>query len=104
MFKQSLISQPTPQGWSNLAITHKRLGEQQLAQMAQAEIAVAAQTTSIATSGIQWIDTPQFNAMAVTEFEPRIARKASPAVLPKVSKTPEEKPKASIAERIKEWF
>jgi len=107
MFKQSLISHPTPQGWSNLAITHKRLGEQQLAQMAQAEIAGTAQSTSIATAGIQWIDTPQFNAMAVTEFEPRIAKKAAPAVLPNsdTTKTSEDqKPKVSIAQRIKDLF
>ncbi len=107
LFKRSLISQSTPQAWSNLAKTHQRMGEQDMAQMAQAEIAVAAQTTSIATAGIQWIDTPQFNAMAPLEFEPRVAQKAPPVALPqtKSDQTQEdEKPEASIAQRIKNWF
>ena len=106
LFKQSLISQPTPQAWSNLAKTHQRLGEQGMAQMAQAEIAVAAQSTSIATAGIKWIDTPQFNAMAPLEFEPRIARKTTTAALPQPAKATEkdEKSGSSIAERIKKWF
>ena len=104
LFKQSLISQPTPQAWSNLAKTHHRLGEQQMAQLAQAEMAVAAQTTSIATAGIKWIDTPQFNAMTPLEFEPRIARKTTTtASLVEPVSEKEEKP-ASIAQRIKEWF
>lgn len=107
LFKQSLIAQSTPQAWSNLAKTHQRLGESQLAQMAKAEIPIAAQSTSIATAGIRWIDTPQFNAMAPLEFEPRIAQKV-PKITPTVSanktKAKDEKPKASIAERIKEWF
>ena len=107
LFKQSLITHSTPQAWSNLAKTHHRLGEQQLAQMAKAEISVAAQSTSIATAGIKWVGTPEFNAMAPVEFEPRIAQK-TPKVAPPATdlKKAEEdkKPKISIAKRIKEWF
>ena len=105
MFKQSLITHSTPQAWSNLAKTHHRLGEQQLAQMAKAEIAISAQSTSIATAGIQWIDNTEFNAIAPVEFEPRIAQKVPqiPAAAP-VKSDQKEKPKASIAERLKKWF
>ena len=105
MFKQSLIAQSTPQAWSNLAKTHQRLGEQQLAHMAEAEVPIAAQSTSIATAGIRWIDTPQFNAMAPLEFEPRIAQK-SPQVVPAAAELEanQKGEKPSIAERIKEWF
>ena len=81
LFKQSLIAQASPQAWNNLAKTHHRLGETQMAQLAETEFAIAAKSpaVTIASAGIQWVPNGQFNAMAPMEFEPRVASNRSPA-------------------------
>ena len=108
LFKRSLVAQSTPQAWSNLAKTHQRLGEQQMASLAQTELAIAAnENPTIATAGIQWVQVPQFNAMVKNEFEPRIATNTQsppvPQAAPKVEE-PEPEVKTSIGQKIKSVF
>lgn len=109
MFKQSLINQSSPQAWNNLAKAHHRLGETDMAQLAETELAMSAQGGGMttATAGIQWVQNSAFNAMAPMEFEPRVASN-QPVVEPVRTVEPEpaeetDKSK-SFGERIKSWF
>ncbi|MFK7767603.1 MAG: tetratricopeptide repeat protein [Mariniblastus sp.] len=110
LFKQSLKAQPTTQAWQNLAKTHTRLGEQNLAQLAQSEAFVASQVqVANSSAGIQWMPTTQFNASAPLEYQDRVASKTAlplPSVPEKKAETDTEKkqdPK-SLSERIKDLF
>lgn len=92
LFKQSLIANPTPQTWQNLAKTHRRLGEQDLAQLADTEFSMAAQNRMAnASSSIQWLSSERFNASAPRDFmdNTRVARVPAPA--PKAEPKPESK-------------
>ncbi len=107
LFKQSLIAQPTPQAWQNLANTHRRLGELEMAQLADLEYSIASQSRAPKiASGIQWIQAPQFNAMTPLEFEPRVAAQTQftqPSADEFRTSEPNGAPK-SFGDRIKAWF
>ena len=69
LFKQSLIVQPTPQTWKNLAKTHRRLGQQNLARLAEVEFELVAQKPVAAPdAAIHWITTESFNDNPPLEF------------------------------------
>lgn len=111
LFKQSLVTQASPQAWHNLAKTHHRLGEVEMAQMAETEMAMAANSSiTSATAGIQWVGNGQFNAMAPTEFETRVAsnqtpvRPADASSVQQASQTEEKSEGKSFSERIKSWL
>ncbi len=105
LFKQSLIANPTTQGWQNLAKAHTRLGEQRLAQLAHSEAVVASQVQVASSSaGIQWMPAAQFVAQAPVQYEDRVATKPGdlpPSRLPPKEEDPEPK---SLSDRIKDLF
>ena len=105
LFKQSLIANPTTQGWQNLAKAHNRLGEQRLAQLAHSEAVVASQVqVANSSAGIQWMPAAQFVAQAPVQYEDRVATKPGdlpPSRLPPKKEDPEPK---SLSERIKDLF
>lgn len=62
MLKQSLRYHQLPQAWENLAVVHQRLGEQQLAELANREFQLTSAQQSHST--IQWTDVNEFNKNA----------------------------------------
>ena len=104
LFERSLLSNPAPQAWKNLAKTHQRLGEIDYANRAQNEFTLlASQGISTATDGIQWKAINQFNADAPVEFNrERIASKPAPPVTEKTAT--EKSPPKTISERLKNMF
>ena len=72
MLKQSLRIKQLPQAWQNLSVIHQRMGENQLAELANQEY----QMVSANTPGtvIRWTEAKEFNANA-----PLIHRTASQA-------------------------
>ena len=110
LFKQSLIEQPSPQAWNNLARTHRRLGEVEMAQLAETELAMAGRSQpTVATAGIQWMQNQDFNAMTPLEFEPRVATN-KPIAIPEIKSAEEDSSETkgkSLGERfksLKSWF
>ena len=108
-FKQSLISNPTPQTWQNLAKVHERLGEQDLASLAKNEFSVAVQTRSQGASAIQWLPTTTFNESAPMEFSDntRVASRPTPPVAPKSVDSNEadtKKQNKSLGQKLKDLF
>ncbi len=101
LFKQSLRIQSTPQAWENLAKVHERLGETNLAQLAQSEQMTAYQMTN-ATS-ISWKSPNRFNAEAPTEFHESIASKPTEAATP-ATFSEDQKESKSISVKLKELF
>jgi len=107
-FKQSLIINRTPQAWMNLAKTHRRLGETEFAELAEAEYRMAVQAplenANSSTASIQWLPTNQFNSLAPTSAQHQVASR--PADLPKPV-TKENKLKSftkSFSDRLKDLF
>ena len=109
LLKQSLLIQPAPQTWNNLAKVHERLGEQNLAQLAQAEFDRAVMAANSGTQAIQWMATGEFNATAPMEFHENVAR--NPELPLKVEATEDKTSDddkllqlPSIGKRIKSLF
>jgi tetratricopeptide (TPR) repeat protein len=106
MFKRSLINRPTPQAWHNLAKTHRRLGQEDLAQLAEEELALLSDTP--ASSGtIRWVPTTTFNAQAPVQIEETDRVASQPDELTTKPKTTAEKIKAqtrSLGQRLKDLF
>jgi tetratricopeptide (TPR) repeat protein len=108
LFKQSLIAQPTLQTWSNLSKTHRRLGQNSLAQLAHAELALLSQTqVENSAAAIRWMPNTTFNAKAPMELHEtkRVAtRPLTSSSKPKTTSDPEQSKRKSLAERLKELF
>ena len=109
LFKQSLLLQPSPQTWNNLAKTHQRLGEESLAQLATTESLMTAQNQiASANSGIRWMPASQFNASAPIEYHERVAAKETlpppPSAPANNSEETESKQPKSFSERLKSIF
>jgi len=108
LFKQSLIAQPTPQAWQNLAKTHRRMGQQDLAQLAETEYVLLSQTQMASSSvPLRWVPTESFNANPPMEFlkTKRVANR--PESLSAEPKTTSEKAQTKIKSfgaRLKELF
>ena len=112
MFKKSLQIQPVAETWQNLAKTHSRQGQEQLAQLARNEFAIAAQTTPVPspTNQIAWLPGQAFNQVGPADFQD--SRSAiSGAVVPAGRNVPladDEggSSKRTFAERfnLKNWF
>ena len=104
LFKKSLIANPTPQTWKNLAKTHQRMGQTQLAKLANTEFSIAARTPS-ASSSIEWMPTSKFNASAPMEFSDntRIASNPSIPVPPKADSNNKTSNK-TLGEKLKDLF
>ncbi len=107
-FKQSLILNRTPQAWMNLAKTHRRLGENDFAELAEAEFVLAAQAplenSNLATASIQWMPTNKFNSLAPPHNRQQLA--SQPANSPK-TESAQNKIKSltkSFSERLKDLF
>lgn len=97
LFERSLRANPTVRTWQNLAETHRRLGEIDLANRASNEFRMlASQQVPNANSEIQWMPVEQFNAEAPVDVnQQRVAtRPAAP--------TPTKKP--SFKDRLKDLF
>ena len=106
-FKQSLIVNPAPQAWENLAKVHDRMNEPHMAQLAQAEFQRSIQMNP--SKDIHWKLPTRFNAEAPIEFHEAIA--AKPAAVPssaeknEVDKKPESDEKTkSFGQKLKELF
>ena len=65
LFKTSLRVKQMPHAWKSLAIVHQRMGEPQLAALAQNEMSLA-MNRSVLTAGstIQWYTPERFNELA----------------------------------------
>jgi len=72
MLKKSLRIKQLPQAWQNLSVIHQRMGEVQLAQLANREFEMV--STQAPTSDIRWTPTAEFNQNA-----PLVQRTASQA-------------------------
>ena len=109
LFKQSLITQPTPQAWRNLATTHRRLGQQELAQLAEREFSLLSQT-EIASSNatIRWMPANAFSKKPPMDFLNKKQLASRPDTPPvKKQKTTTQKVQTkfkSFGERLKELF
>lgn len=65
LLQQSVAGRPHAEGWQNLAIVHQRLGETQLAELAQQEYAtLAAKSAPGPSAPVTWVDTKTFAAHA----------------------------------------
>ena len=62
MLKRSLRIKQLPQAWQNLAVIHQRMGEHQLAQLANREFEMT--STQAPISVIRWTPTEEFNKNA----------------------------------------
>lgn len=62
MLKSSLRNHQLPQAWENLAVVHQRLGETQMAELANREFELASAQQSHST--IQWTNVNEFNKNA----------------------------------------
>jgi len=107
LFKQSLIANPTPQTWKNLAKTHQRMGDTKLAELANTEFAIAAQTRN-ADSTIHWMPTTKFNESAPLEFSDntRVASRPTTPIAPsnvEQNKKPQQEEK-TLSEKFKDLF
>ena len=77
---------PHAEGWHNLAVVHRRLGEEDLARLADHERQVASQRATLPTlsdATIRWVDTKTFAAAspdAVAWPEPADAARPRTAV------------------------
>ena len=115
MFKKSLQIQPVAETWQNLAKTHSRQGEEQLAQLARTEFAIAAQSTPVPSPSnqIAWLPGQAFNQVGPADFQDSRST-ISGAVVPAGRDVPvagdEDKDgsaKKTFAERfnsLKNWF
>ena len=65
MLKNSLRIKQLPQAWRNLSVIHQRLGEHQLAQLANREFEVG--STQAPSSVIRWTPVEEFNKNAPLE-------------------------------------
>ena len=97
LFERSLRSTPTARTWQNLAETHRRLGEMNLANQANNEFRMlASRQVPNSNSEIQWMPVEQFNAEAPVDVnQQRVATR--PAALTPAKKT-------SFKDRLKELF
>lgn len=75
MLKRSLRISQMPQTWQNLAVVHQRRGEQQLAQMAQREAAIAASQANHPgySQSIRWVDSATFNDSTPVHLQQHVA-------------------------------
>jgi tetratricopeptide (TPR) repeat protein len=65
LLQQSVAGRPHAEGWQNLAIVHQRLGETQLAEMANQEYTtLAAKSPPSQSAPVTWVDTKTFAASA----------------------------------------
>ena len=66
LLQQSVNTRSHAEGWQNLVIVHKRLGEQQLATLAEQELAALGGKTALAANGqkpaVNWLDNKSFSA------------------------------------------
>lgn len=66
LLQQSVTTRSHAEGWQNLAIVHKRLGETELAQLAEQEFAAAGGRTALASAGnsgaVKWVEPKTFAA------------------------------------------
>ncbi len=108
LFRQSLIAQPTPQAWENLAKTHRRLGQLDLAHLADEEFALLSQTPiTNSNAAIRWLPVSKFNAKPPMEFRAADRIAARPEKPTETSKTTSEKVQTKIKSfgtRLKELF
>lgn len=118
LFKKSLQIRPAPETWQNLAKTHDRQGEVGLAQLAQTEFSIAAQTELIQSPSTQitWLPQQAFNQVGPADFHESSTATAAAAtgnVVPAsrtaalVDDTDDtESEKKTFAERfnLKKWF
>lgn len=105
MLKRSLLIKQTPQAWKNLAIVHERIGETDLAELANQEYLLITQAdlSNEIPSLIQWIDPGSFNGTAPLQFHESTARQSSP--LPDAPATEAVKPKSEkLIDKVKKWF
>jgi tetratricopeptide (TPR) repeat protein len=95
MLKRSLRFHRLPQAWENLAVVHQRLGEHQLAELANREFKMI--SSRAPNSTIQWAGAEVFNQNA-----PLLQHSAAPAngVVPASHQTPGNSKAKSLGSRI----
>ena len=117
LFKKSLQIRPAAETWQNLAKTHRRRGESELAQLAQTEFSIAAQIDAAESnsSQITWLPQQAFSEVASADFyesataPAATSKDAGPASRTAALAGKTEKDKAekkTFAERfnLKKWF
>ena len=106
LFKQSLLVQQSSNTWRNLAKTHARQGQHELARLAEQEFALAARSqANSAVTGIRWLPSNEFNATGAVEFESRVAsRPSEPKTAQPIPAIPEKSKNKSFGERLKSLF
>ena len=114
LFKKSLQINPIAETWQNLAKIHGRQGEVELAQLAQAEFAIASQIVPVQspTAQIAWLPGQAFNQVGPADFHD--SKSTNPGAVVPASRTTvltddaEKKGsfKKTITERLnlKNWF
>lgn len=103
--KKSLIVHRTPQAWQNLAMTHRQLGEVELAELAESEFAMASQAPIVnSTSPIQWVPTESFSTAAPFDYQPRVASNPESRPTPSAEQSKIKSITKSFSERLKEFF
>ena len=111
LFKKSLQIQPIAETWQNLAKTHGRQGEVELAQLAQTEFSIAAQSAPVLSPSAQiaWLPGQAFNQVGPADFHDSKST-ISGAVVPASRTTAltdeNDSSKKTFAERfnLKNWF
>ena len=117
LFKKSLQIHPVAKTWQNLAKTHQRQGEADLAQLAQSESSIAAQIeySQSPETQITWLPQQAFNQVGPADFHDSSTSKAEAArdVVPASrnaaltdDQDDDESDKKTFAERfnLKKWF
>jgi tetratricopeptide (TPR) repeat protein len=104
MLKRSLLIRKTPEAWKNLAIVHERIGEKELAELANQEYLINSQAdiSNDAPSLIQWIDASNFNATAPLQFHESTANQAN--AQGNTANTPAEPKPEKLIDKVKKWF
>lgn len=114
LFKKSLQINPVAETWQNLAKTHNRQGEVELAQLAHTEFAIATQTMPVQSSAAQiaWLPSQAFNQVGPADFHESKSANSSAVVTASrttdVTDDADDKGsfKKAISERfnLKNWF
>ncbi len=103
--KRSLLIKQTPQAWKNLSIVHERMGEKDLAELANQEYVINSQAvlSNEIPSSIQWIDATSFNANAPLEYHESTAKQPNLLPEPPADDPAESKPE-KLLDKVKKWF
>ncbi|MEL7497488.1 MAG: hypothetical protein AAFN77_07750 [Planctomycetota bacterium] len=105
LFERSLLVQPHPRTWQNLATAHQRLGEHEYARRANNEFLLLSQQGNTAGS-IRWAPIQQFNAESSAPVAERVANLPGAPITDTDNgqMSPESKQSKSFSQRLKELF